>query len=188
MNNSIKSSDRVYLKKPLVILKLSLIMLLFIIVSMIAYLSFFGSKHFIFIDNIIKHNIEKNLDQINISKIRTGIALSLKDASIVLSLEDLELSYKKSAVFIAPDLRLKFDIIGLILRRPKQMFKGIILDEKKVAIVYDNLSSPPTYGDYFFVVMFGRYFISQDIMVSFIIVDDGKRSDWSDLSDDEAKT
>ncbi len=138
MNNSIKSSDRVYLKKPLVILKLSLIMLLFIIVSMIAYLSFFGSKHFIFIDNIIKHNIEKNLDQINISKIRTGIALSLKDASIVLSLEDLELSYKKSAVFIAPDLRLKFDIIGLILRRPKQMFKGIILDEKKVAIVYDK--------------------------------------------------
>ena len=138
MSNSIKSSDRIYLKKPLVILKFSLVTLLFIIASMIAYLSFFGSKHFIFIDNIIKHNIEKNLDQINISKIRTGIALSLKDASIVLSLEDLELSYKKSAVFIAPDLRLKFDIIGLILRRPKQMFKGIILDEKKVAIIYDK--------------------------------------------------
>ncbi|MFK7760641.1 MAG: DUF3971 domain-containing protein [Candidatus Midichloriaceae bacterium] len=138
MSNSIKSSDMVYLKKLLVILKFSLAMLLFTVVGIIAYLSFFGSKHLTFIDNIIKHNIEKNLDQINISKIRTGIALDLKDASIVLSLEDLELSYKKSAVFIAPDLRLKFDIIGLILRRPNQMFKGIILDEKKIAIVYDK--------------------------------------------------
>jgi hypothetical protein len=138
MSNSIKSSDRVYLKKLLVILKFSLATLLFVIVGMITYLSFFGSKHFIFIDNIIKHNIEKNLDQINISKIHTGIALDLKDASIVLSLEDLELSYKKSAVFIAPDLRLKFDILGLILKRPKQMLKGIILDEKKVALVYDK--------------------------------------------------
>ena len=95
MSNSIKSSDRVYLKNLLVILKFSLVTLLFVIVGMITYLSFFGSKHFIFIDNIIKHNIEKNLDQINISKIHTGIALDLKDASIVLSLEDLELSYKK---------------------------------------------------------------------------------------------
>lgn len=138
MSNSIKSSDRVYLKKLLVILKFSLATLLFTVVGIIAYLSFFGSKHLTFIDNIIKHNIEKNLDQINISKIRTGIALDLKDASIVLSLEDLELSYKKSAVFIAPDLRLKFDILGLILRRPNQMFKGIILDDKKVAIVYDK--------------------------------------------------
>ena len=138
MSNSIKSSYRVYLKKLLVILKFSLAMLLFTVVGIIAYLSFFGSKHLTFIDNIIKHNIEKNLDQINISKIRTGIALDLKDPSIVLSLEDLELSYKKSAVFIAPDLRLKFDIIGLILRRPNQMFKGIILDEKKIAIFYDK--------------------------------------------------
>jgi hypothetical protein len=138
MSNSIKSSDRIYLKKPLVILKFSLVTLLLVMVSMIAYLSFFGSKHFIFIDNIIKHNIEKNLDQINIRKIHTGIVLDLKDGSIILSLEDLELSYKKSAVFIAPDLKLKFDIIGLILRRPKQMFKGIILDEKKIAIIYDK--------------------------------------------------
>ncbi len=138
MSNSIKSSDRVYLKRLLVILKFSLITLVFILVSMIAYLSFFGPKNFIFIDNIIKHNIEKNLDQINISKIRTGIALDLKDASIVLNLENLELSYKKSAIFMVPDLRLKFDILGLVLRKPNQIFKGIILDEKKMAIVYDK--------------------------------------------------
>lgn len=75
------------------------------------------------------------------------------------------------------------------MREAKRILRGIHSGNiTKVVIVYDNLSSPPTYGDYFFVVMFGRYFISQDIMVSFIIVDEGHRSDWSGLNDDDAKT
>ncbi len=57
----------------------------------------------------------------------------------------------------------------------------------KAVIVYDNLCSPPTYGDYFFVVMLARYFTSQDIAVSFIIVDGEYRSDWSALDEDEIK-
>ena len=57
----------------------------------------------------------------------------------------------------------------------------------KTIIVYDNICSPPTYGDYLFVVMLARYFTSQNIAVSFIIVDGEYRSDWSALNDDEKK-
>jgi hypothetical protein len=91
------------------------------------YLSFFGPKHFNFIDEIVKHNIEKNLDQISISKIRTAVSLDLKDMSIVLGLDDWELSYKKSAVFMVPNIKLKFDIYNLLLQRNNKIFKGIVL-------------------------------------------------------------
>jgi len=56
-------------------------------------------------------------------------------------------------------------------------------DLRNVLIVYDNLISPPTYGDFFYVVMFARYFTSQDIQVNFVIVDGDYRKDWSLLGD-----
>ena len=62
--------------------------------------------------------------------------------------------------------------------------KGII---KKVLIVYDNLCSPPTYGDYIGVIFLARYFTSQDIAVTFVIVDEEYRSDWCDLNIEERK-
>jgi len=58
---------------------------------------------------------------------------------------------------------------------------------KNLLIVYDNLVSPPTYGDYFYVVMLARYFTTQDIIVNFVIVDGEYREDWLDLKDDEKK-
>tara|TARA_B110001450_G_scaffold225501_1_gene223711 strand:- start:509 stop:1450 length:942 start_codon:yes stop_codon:yes gene_type:complete len=56
-----------------------------------------------------------------------------------------------------------------------------------VLIVYDNLASPATYGDYFYVVMLARYFTSQDISVNFVIVDGDYRDDWSPLNNAERK-
>lgn len=57
----------------------------------------------------------------------------------------------------------------------------------KVLVVYDNLASPPTYGDYFFVVMLARYFTSQGIPVSFVIVDGEYRNDWLTLNGSEKR-
>jgi len=51
----------------------------------------------------------------------------------------------------------------------------------KVLIVYDNLVSPPTYGDFLCTVMLARYFTSQDIPVNFVIVDGDYRSDWDEF-------
>lgn len=138
MSDSNKSLIKFYLKKLLFVFKYSLTILLFILIIIIAYLSFFGSKHFMFIDNIVKHKIEKNLNKVKIRKIRTAIEIDLKDASIILSFEDLELRYKRGAVFIAQDFRLKFDILGLIMKKPNQILKGVVLDEKKVAVIYDK--------------------------------------------------
>ena len=74
------------------------------------------------------------------------------------------------------------------MREAKRILRGLQNGNiTKVLIVYDNLASPPTYGDYLFVVMFARYFISQDIFVSFIIVDWEYRSDWSALNEDGTK-
>jgi len=58
---------------------------------------------------------------------------------------------------------------------------------KNVLIVYDNLCSPPTYGDYMIVVFLARYFTSQDIAVSFVIVDGEYRSDWGHLNTEEVQ-
>lgn len=56
---------------------------------------------------------------------------------------------------------------------------------EQAIIVYDYLVSPPTYGDYFMVVMLARYFITRNIHVNFLIVDGEYRSDWHPLSGTE---
>ena len=53
---------------------------------------------------------------------------------------------------------------------------------QKVAIVYDYSISPPTFGDYFDVVMLARYFVTLEINVDFVIIDGQYREDWR-LSD-----
>jgi hypothetical protein len=58
-------------------------------------------------------------------------------------------------------------------------------DIQQVIIVFDNLVSPPTYGDYIYVVMLARYFIKRSIVVNFLIVDGEYRSDWSSLNEKE---
>jgi hypothetical protein len=57
----------------------------------------------------------------------------------------------------------------------------------QVTLVYDNLASPPTYGDYLYVVLLARYFIAHGIKVNFIIVDSEYRQDWIDLTEIEKK-
>lgn len=52
----------------------------------------------------------------------------------------------------------------------------------QVTLVYDNYVSPPTYGDYLYVILLGRYFVAQGRRVNFLIVDSEHRDDWCDLT------
>ena len=54
-------------------------------------------------------------------------------------------------------------------------------------ITYDNLASPPTIGDLLYVVMCARFFATKGFKVIFHLIDDGYRSDWETLSDQEIK-
>ena len=56
---------------------------------------------------------------------------------------------------------------------------------QRAIIVFDNLVSPPTYGDYIYVVMLARYFIKRNIGINFVIVDGDYRYDWSSLNEKE---
>jgi hypothetical protein len=68
----------------------------------------------------------------------------------------------------------------------KRIIRSIASDEiRRAMIVFDNLVSPPTYGDYIYVVMLARYFIKRNIPVNFVIVDGEYRSDWSPLNESE---
>ena len=58
---------------------------------------------------------------------------------------------------------------------------------QKVVIVYDYSISPPTYGDYFDVLMLARYFVTLEINVDFVIIDGQYREDWG-LSDKKSKS
>jgi hypothetical protein len=48
----------------------------------------------------------------------------------------------------------------------------------QVTIVYDNYISPPTYGDFLYVVLLARFFKANGIRINFFITDGEFRSDW----------
>jgi hypothetical protein len=58
-------------------------------------------------------------------------------------------------------------------------------DVTSATIVYDNFVSPPTYGDYLYVILVARYFIAHGIMTNFIITDSEYRQDWLTLTEIE---
>ena len=54
-----------------------------------------------------------------------------------------------------------------------------------VTIVYDNLVSPPTFGDFFTVAMFCRFFAVKNLEVNLFIFNDGFRNDWKHINSPE---
>jgi hypothetical protein len=58
---------------------------------------------------------------------------------------------------------------------------------KKALVVYDCLSSPPTYGDFLCTVMLARYFASQGIFTYFLILNGEYRGDWSNFKEDDIR-
>ena len=83
----------------------------------------------------------------------------------------------------------KVEYLGKLLRVRREVRRILALlqtdDIENILIVYDTLASPPTYGDFFYTVMFARYFTSRDISVNFVIVEGSSRWDWSVLDDSE---
>jgi len=85
------------------------------------------------------------------------------------------------AVFVYRSSIKRFRLWQNAKREAKIISKGITKGVNMVIIVYDNLASPPTYGDMFFSIMLARYFTLCDIKVTFYIVDSEYRHDWNDL-------
>ena len=52
---------------------------------------------------------------------------------------------------------------------------------KKIILVYDNLSSGPTYGDYIYALMMARYFLAFDMPVLFYLVNGDNKHGWGYL-------
>lgn len=72
------------------------------------------------------------------------------------------------------------------MRRMAQEVDDFIrVGNKQATIVYDNFVSPPTYGDYLYVILIARYLIYHGIKVNYIIVDSDFRKDWSCLTEAE---
>ena len=56
---------------------------------------------------------------------------------------------------------------------------------KKFVVVYDELASPPTYGDFLCTVMLARYFSATGLFVKFVIISGEFRKDWVNLNAEE---
>lgn len=75
----------------------------------------------------------------------------------------------------------------LAIRREAGRIASALRDgARRAVIVYDNLVSPPTYGDYLYIVLLARYFQASGVFVSFHIVDSEFRKDWEALDQTEA--
>lgn len=86
-----------------------------------------------------------------------------------------------------PAVMICWPIMKFMRRRVAKIEAGIINlsiqnGAGQAVIVYDNLASPPTYGDFLYVVLIARYLIASGIHVSFYIVDSEFRKDWIALT------
>lgn len=53
----------------------------------------------------------------------------------------------------------------------------------RAVVVYDAACSPPTYGDFLYVVALARYFVARGMAVDFLIVASEFRADWAALGE-----
>lgn len=57
--------------------------------------------------------------------------------------------------------------------------------KKKVTIFYDNQVSPPTFGDFIYVVLIARLLVKLGVKVGFLLTNCSFREDWESLKADE---
>ena len=138
MTNAKKSIANLCAIKLLHSLKYFSITLLILSTIFILYISFPSPKHFIFVDNLVKEKIEDNFNVIKISKIDTEVYFDWKDASIILSLNNLELNYNNKAFFTSPSLKLRLDTLNLLLKKTNNILKGVSIDGKNLEFKYKN--------------------------------------------------
>ncbi|WPX96966.1 hypothetical protein [Candidatus Bandiella euplotis] len=107
-----------------------------LVVCMLSYFSFFGPKNLAVVDAIVKNLIEINIANLEIEDIKTGVLLDWKDRSLLLSIEECRLNYNKKTSLTLPDFKLKLNLLSLVLNKPGQILKGVVLNEQKMEIVY----------------------------------------------------
>jgi len=59
---------------------------------------------------------------------------------------------------------------------------------RRVTVVYDRAASPPTYGDYFYVVMLARWFATRSVPTELAIVDGEFDCAWSAIRGDAVQS
>ena len=124
-----------------------------------------------------KHNIKKHIRSVA-EDLPYGLGLRFVIPAVRLA---LSLTPKRLKIRLDLNKKTREEII-----EAKRISRTIARNEiQQAIIVFDNLVSPPTYGDYIYVVMLARYFIKLDIHVNFLIVDGDYRSDWSSLNEKE---
>jgi len=111
----------------------------------------------------------------------------------------LTLPFKLGSGLIIPILRFGLHVFvyhrPIIIYRRKRIAKkearkirsSIHSEVSRAIIVYDNLTSAPSYGEYIYVILLARYFIANRIQVSFNIVDSEFREDWNVLTKKQIK-
>lgn len=101
---------------------------------------------------------------------------------------DIALPVLRWVRYLCVERRLIGDIRrkSAIGREARRIGSAIRDGARQAVIVYDNLVSPPTYGDYLYIVLLARYFQACGLRVNFYIVDSGYRKDWDALTGTEA--
>jgi hypothetical protein len=61
-------------------------------------------------------------------------------------------------------------------------------DKESISVYFNNADSPPTFGDFMVPVMLARFLALSGFTVSFIILDEKRRSDWGDLTPEDQES
>lgn len=74
------------------------------------------------------------------------------------------------------------------LRSLKTEYQRIVNSpQRKICLIYDNSVSPPTYGDYLYIVFMARFLFYVGFSVELILTNRLYRQDWENLGSEEKK-
>ena len=102
-------------------------------------------------------------------------------------MSSLSFKYLKIRLIYLKNLIYKFffgDVLEIELKKEvkniKQAFKN---DVKEFVIVYDNLISATSYGEYLYVLMLAKYFLAQKYKIKFYIIESDLTRNINDLTE-----
>ncbi|MFQ3306817.1 MAG: hypothetical protein ACI8ZF_000047 [Candidatus Midichloriaceae bacterium] len=102
-----------------------------IVFIFILYLSIGGPKNFKLLDYLVKNEIEKNIDGVQISSIQSGILFDWNEKNLLLSLNKLDVQYNRQFSIKVPSINLKISIINLLLNKKNKIINGVTFLEQK---------------------------------------------------------
>ena len=151
-----------YAKRFIFLLRNVFFILIFLVITTAGYFSISGPQNVGIVDKIVKAFIEKNVAQVKVKNIKTGVFWNWKDASLILSLKNFEITYTQKTFITLPHFELRLSPINLILWKSGQIIKGVTFDGQKTQITYKEAETTknvkiekiPTSG---FIAIANRY-------------------------------